>query len=333
MKRIYTSILAAAMVLMLAASAMANGGQMVRKLDSFDFLVDYSGSMMMKHKQLGTNKMEMAKTVLNRVNSQIPTLGYEGSMHTFAPISTMLERATYEPSSMGAAIDALDANQEIYGRLTPMGQNMADLNPMINEMPRKAGVILVTDGESNIGIDPVEEARLLYANNPGLVIHAISLADSAKGQAAIDAIIAMNPDSVSVMASDLLTDDAAVAKFVEDVFYTYGDAIVLRSVNFALNSSVITEESAVILDEVAVMLQNNRGIIEVAGHTCSLGTEQYNQGLSERRAASVKAYLVKHGVPADTLQTVGYGETRPKYDNSTDQGRRLNRRVELNRVN
>jgi OOP family OmpA-OmpF porin len=67
----------------------------------------------------------------------------------------------------------------------------------------------------------------------------------------------------------------------------------------------------------------------VAGHTDSVGTDQYNQGLSERRANSVRDYLVEQGVRASRLTAVGYGENRPVATNDTADGRQENRRVEL----
>ena len=67
----------------------------------------------------------------------------------------------------------------------------------------------------------------------------------------------------------------------------------------------------------------------VAGHTCNIGTDQYNQRLSERRANSVRQYLVSKGIDANRLSAVGYGESRPKYSNDTEETRRLNRRVEI----
>ena len=67
----------------------------------------------------------------------------------------------------------------------------------------------------------------------------------------------------------------------------------------------------------------------VAGHTCNIGTDEYNQKLSERRAAAVVKWLVDNGVAANRLAVVGYGETKPKYDNKTEDGRKLNRRVEF----
>ncbi len=67
----------------------------------------------------------------------------------------------------------------------------------------------------------------------------------------------------------------------------------------------------------------------VEGHTCSIGPEAYNQGLSERRAQSVVNYLVSQGIRPDAIRMVGYGETRPTADNATRAGRELNRRVEV----
>jgi OOP family OmpA-OmpF porin len=65
------------------------------------------------------------------------------------------------------------------------------------------------------------------------------------------------------------------------------------------------------------------------GHTDSIGTERYNQKLSERRAAAVKAYLVSKGIPASKITTIGKGETQPVATNKTAAGRQKNRRVDI----
>ena len=69
--------------------------------------------------------------------------------------------------------------------------------------------------------------------------------------------------------------------------------------------------------------------LEVSGHTSSPGSEASNQKLSERRAAAVKAYLVKKGIAANRIAAKGYGETMPVADNKTAEGRAANRRVEI----
>ena len=68
--------------------------------------------------------------------------------------------------------------------------------------------------------------------------------------------------------------------------------------------------------------------IEIAGHTCNIGTEAYNQGLSERRAAAVRSYLVKRGVDGERIVTRGFGELRPAFTNDTRAHRASNRRAE-----
>ena len=70
--------------------------------------------------------------------------------------------------------------------------------------------------------------------------------------------------------------------------------------------------------------------IIVEGHTDSTGSDAHNQGLSERRAASVADYLIERGVSPSNVTVYGYGEFRPKASNDTAEGRQLNRRVEIN---
>lgn len=70
-------------------------------------------------------------------------------------------------------------------------------------------------------------------------------------------------------------------------------------------------------------------LVIATGHTDSVGTEQYNQGLSERRAAAVKEYLVSKGIPAAKVTTIGKGETQPVATNKTSEGRQKNRRVDI----
>ncbi len=70
-------------------------------------------------------------------------------------------------------------------------------------------------------------------------------------------------------------------------------------------------------------------VITVEGHTDNVGSPEYNQGLSERRAHSVRSYLIDEGVASSHIEARGYGESRPKATNSTPEGRQLNRRVEI----
>lgn len=88
-----------------------------------------------------------------------------------------------------------------------------------------------------------------------------------------------------------------------------------------------------VLDSVVLVLNEfNKTIIIVAGHTDSKGSEAYNQGLSERRANSVAAYLLSKQVVEARIDAVGFGEKHPVADNGTNAGRAQNRRVELSLI-
>jgi outer membrane protein OmpA-like peptidoglycan-associated protein len=112
-----------------------------------------------------------------------------------------------------------------------------------------------------------------------------------------------------------------------------GDNITLNmpsNISFALNSADLNAQFYNALDGVGMVLKEyDKTVIEVAGHTDSSGSDQYNQALSERRAQSVAGYLSSHGVKTQRLITIGAGETHPVASNDTEAGRSQNRRVEL----
>ncbi len=110
-----------------------------------------------------------------------------------------------------------------------------------------------------------------------------------------------------------------------------GMAIILRGVRFDFNKATLRPESYPILDEAAKILKENPTIkVEIQGHTCSIGTEEYNLRLSRARAAAVVDYLVNvHHIDPRRLIARGYGESRPIAPNDTEAGRELNRRVEF----
>lgn len=307
----------------------------VPKIDNFILFVDYSGSMAMTHLQAKEVKIKMAKDLLFAMNKMIPELGYQGSLHTFAPFSELAGMATYDTAAMDSAIEKIMTDYEIFQRRTPMGMGIADLNPVVSGLSGKTAIVMLSDGKHNEGIDPIEQAKALYASYPNVCFHVITFADEEKGQAILDQIAALNSCSCPMAdGPTLLADEAALLDFVKCVFYDEvnlcdGEAIIFRSVQFDFDRSFIKEAMKPILDEAVSIINENDCEFEVGGHTCSIGSEAYNQGLSERRAQSVVNYLVEHGVDASRLDPVGYGELQPAHDNSTREGRRLNRRVEI----
>lgn len=99
---------------------------------------------------------------------------------------------------------------------------------------------------------------------------------------------------------------------------------------FDFDKSVVRPDGKKAIDEALDKLNGvDLEMVIATGHTDSIGTERYNQKLSERRAAAVKAYLVSKGIPASKITTIGKGETQPVATNKTAAGRQKNRRVDI----
>ena len=120
-----------------------------KRIESFNYLVDYSGSMMMNFPSVGKTKMAVAKEVIKRVNDMVPELGYQGGLYTFAPYGAVVNQGPWVRSTLAAGVDSLKDNLETFARFTPMGDGIQAHNGIISQMTPRAAVILVSDGESN----------------------------------------------------------------------------------------------------------------------------------------------------------------------------------------
>lgn len=112
-----------------------------------------------------------------------------------------------------------------------------------------------------------------------------------------------------------------------------GEGIVVEfnsKILFGFDRSDLTADARKNLDDLVTILNKYPDTnIEIQGHTDDKGTEEYNQGLSERRASAVAGYLSAKNIASSRVTTKGYGETAPKYSNATEEGQAQNRRVEF----
>ncbi len=110
--------------------------------------------------------------------------------------------------------------------------------------------------------------------------------------------------------------------------------IELKGVTFEFNKTRLRPDAETILDlATAILVKYPDMNVEVAGHTDNIGSDEYNQKLSEGRAQSVKDYFVAKGIPDTQVSVKGYGEAEPRDTNDTEEGRERNRRVELRILN
>ncbi len=132
-------------------------------------------------------------------------------------------------------------------------------------------------------------------------------------------------DTVIIERVKVIVDTVVVKDAIDDINEILGGIVL-----FDFDSYQLTDEAIPVLDQVAdILKQHPDTAVWVEGHTDNWGSDAYNQKLSENRANSVKNYLVSKGIKAENLWPVGYGESRPITDNSTDELRHRNRRIEF----
>lgn len=112
-----------------------------------------------------------------------------------------------------------------------------------------------------------------------------------------------------------------------------GTAVRLNNQFFDTNKAILLPASIAELNRVYALISQIDSHIEISGHTDNVGNDQSNQILSQKRAQAVSDYLVQLGIDPSRITIVGYGETKPVADNNTEEGRQLNRRVEIRFLN
>lgn len=324
-------------VLLGTLSATAIEAKMVPKVESFILFVDQSGSMYMHHEGMRATKMKLAKSLLAELNGTIPELGYQGALSLLAPYQEISTSAVFQQKKFEEHFQRIKDDQEIFDRMTPMGPGIHSLDKTLAAMNGKVAVILISDGMANMGTDPVMESTAIHNKYPNVCFHTISFAEEAKGRAIMKKISDIG-DCVVAEGTDLLGSKSALDKFVRDVFYDEvadrpakkDEDIVLRHIQFDFDKFNIGAEWKAVLDQNAAILRENADVnVIIEGHTDGIGSEQYNQRLSQRRAQSVYDYFVSKRISRSRMKTVGYGKTKPLTTNPGDQDQSMNRRVEI----
>ncbi len=331
----------------------AASAKMVRKVDNLLVLIDTSGSMSEGYADTQQKKIDAAVDMVSRFDQAVPELGYTTGVFTVAPFEEVAPLQTYQNGLLSSAVGDVDTDIGLRGRLSYIGRGLSGAGEIIDSgleegeemtpLSGKTAIVLFTDGAWNAGFDPVDEAKGLYdKHGDNICIHAVSLADSSDGQMTIDSINGLSNCSASADVNSLSTK-AGMDRFAQKVLYNdvaaaapapapvvVAKEVITFNLLFGFDKADISDDMIPVLEQVQMILEEDSGAqFIVAGHTDSVGSEAYNQGLSQRRAAAVGNWLTSNGVSADRLDVVGYGENQPKFDNMTEDGRKLNRRVEI----
>lgn len=143
-------------------------------------------------------------------------------------------------------------------------------------------------------------------------------------------LVIKEPEPIPVVIP-VSSDDIAIDRVVE--YMKESKPVIMDSLTFESQSAILSEGGKKYLGTIAKdLIKNNEYILEISGHTDSIGTDTYNQRLSEQRANSAKKALIQAGVNPDTVVVIGEGELKPIADNNTSEGRALNRRIEMKMI-
>ncbi len=130
--------------------------------------------------------------------------------------------------------------------------------------------------------------------------------------------------------TDLVLHRIIVPEVLSIETFEVGEKIVLNDIYFDFDKSELRQESKTELDRLLTFMTNNPLVsIEISSHTDAIGTDEYNIKLSQRRAQNIVDFLISNKIEKNRLVATGYGATKPIASNETDEGRQLNRRVEI----
>ncbi len=218
-KRIVSLISLILVVVISVAGVALAEERLVPKIENFIILVDHSGSMFLTNQGAAPTKAKQAKDILSAMNRRIPELGYVGAIQVFPPSKTLIGPEKYNRNSFGGAIENLQEKGKIFGNQTPLGRGIADLGEVLKDMsPGKTAIIIFSDGEENLDIEALKAQEALGAEQREINFHTVSFADKKEGRTVLEEMSRVS-DGISVEGGELAADEAAVDRFVKDVFY------------------------------------------------------------------------------------------------------------------
>jgi OOP family OmpA-OmpF porin len=319
---------------------------MVQKVEAFEVILDASQTMN-EYVNTFQRKIMIARDRVSLMNQTIPDIKLQSALRTFgeADFPVWVETQRIYGVSPWVKPDFEDSFRWVVpGAESPLGLALDGATEDMKQMKGRLALIVFTDGmeiSSPAVLASVQGMKRMYGSR--LCISTVLVGADASGRKLLEQVYNEGGAcGVQTTAERIGTADG-MADFVERVFF--GIVVAEKAVEkvaavpmteaplvtvlFDFDRSVIKPNYKKELARTADLLKKNPGLkIRIEGHTDNIGTESYNQKLSERRAAAVKDYLIqKYVVDATRIETVGYGKDKPVADNKSKQGRQLNRRA------
>ncbi len=317
----------------------------IRTADNFIVLYDASGSMDDAFLE-GVKKIDAERDILKQQNDLLPELGYNAGLYLFTPFQTFYEMQPYQRDAFRAAIDKLPDTKTAGGMAdqpTPLAEGIAKLDEIIAGLSGKTVVFIFTDGTYSFDkvkkVRPLDAAKALAAKYD-VCFYLVSSATTDKAAQLLDDMAGVNECSQVVPFAALYRNPVmgigplyVIDSTVEIETITEQKVVGVKAddIHFAFDQAEILPSDHENLDKVAAFLQENPNSYAVlAGFTDNHGDQAYNLKLSRMRVQSAKNYILEKGrIDPDRVVLQWYGATNFIADNSTEEGRRKNRRVEI----
>jgi OOP family OmpA-OmpF porin len=313
----------------------------IKTADNFIVLMDTSQSMNHRWQKDSTrSKLEVAKEILVNGEQALPDLGYNAALYEFSPFEELYPMGPLDKEKYAQAINSIKADAE---GATFLPRALRNLEPMLQGASGKTVVFVFSDGSfSEIGPgmkDPGDITTELAAKY-NVCFYVIGDGTQTRDQKRLEDMGKSNECSRLI----------SFAKFVENPQYNTGALYLVKTTSvvetltemktagaagenifFEFDSAVLRPQFHDELDQVGdYMNKNPNTYVVLAGFTDSIGSEEYNLGLSRRRAESVAGYLQNNAnVAEDRIVVDWFGKLNPIAGNDTAEGRSMNRRVEI----
>lgn len=314
---------------------------LMKTADNAIILFDASSSMAAQYKQTGKSRYDIAKSVLAERNSYFPDLGHNFGLYLYTPWKTVYPMQRFDRNKFQAALESLPEKPT---GATLLVEGMSRLDTILKSLEGRTAVFIFTDGLYTKGGGGVAKRPATIAaelaKKYDICFYLISTADDRHSVNLFKQAENFNFCSRVIAFQDFIehpvyNSEALFTVKATKQIVTISDKKIVgakpKDILFEFDKSALSPSDESRLDLLATYLNSNPGSYAVlAGHTDSIGTEDYNMALSRRRVEQVTDYLVNQKkVNPYRLVMFWFGKTNPVADNSTQEGRAQNRRVEI----
>jgi len=312
--------------------------ELVKTADNFIVLFDSSSSMNEPYLNTGMSKLEAAKEILKEKNKTLPDLGYNAGLYLLSNFKPIYMMQKYDREKVAAALDQLPAKGS---GATLLQRGLLKLDGVLSNLSGRTVVFLFTDGSYSDmpgSRKPVEIAKGL-ADKYNVCFYVINTAKGAQQKEILKAVASINECSRVVpfdyllgrpeyLTGALFEIDVETIETIETIDYIAGFKV--NNIQFDFNSSAVPSASYEELNKLGDFLREHpKTYVVLSGYTDITGSEEYNLRLARRRAEKVQGYLTQYsGINIGRIITQWYGKKDPVADNTTEEGRQQNRRVE-----